>query len=434
MKRLLSIFLALAVALAGLPALSATGVAPAVPRLQFVDSSGNPLAAGSVTVYLAGTTTSTNTWQDAGLTTLNTNPVTLDGSGAATIWLSPSVSYKFLVKNSAGSTVATIDNISGGLTSVSGVSVPNSGSGSYNVLFAANDTMSANRTLTLDLNDGNRALTLSGDLTTGGAFTTAGAYSTTLTSTAATNVTLPTTGTLATLAGAEALSNKTITASTLSGGTLTGAITASSPTLTGSITVTGTVTAGTVTTTALTVGGVAYATPGWVLLATATASTSASLTFTGITSTYDEYVFEIVDLLPATDGTQIYIRTSANSGSTWDSGASDYTYVVATHAAGSATSLNSAGAAQIILAEQISNTTARGGVVGQVRLYNPSGTASHKRFVSQVANPQNGTTASIISIGQGARAATAAINGVQFLSSSGNLTSGTIRMYGVKKS
>lgn len=59
------------------------------------------------------------------------------------------------------------------------------------------------------------------------AFTSAGAVdntkipvlsgddATTLTTTAATNVTLPTTGTLATLAGAEALSNKTITASSL---------------------------------------------------------------------------------------------------------------------------------------------------------------------------------------------------------------------------
>ena len=174
---------------------------------------------------------------------------------------------------------------------------------------------------------------------------------------------------------------------------------------------------------------------GWVYLDSKTASTSATLDFTSfIDSTYDEYVFEIVDLLPATDGVQIYIRTSANAGSSWDSGGTDYTYVVASQVGAAATALSSAGAAQIIMAEQISNTTSRGGVVGQVRLYNPSGTASHKRFVFHMANPQNGTTASISSTGQGARAATAAINGVRFLSSSGNITSGTIRMYGVRKS
>ena len=51
----------------------------------------------------------------------------------------------------------------------------------------------------------------------GGTLATAGAYSTTLTSTGTTNVTLPLTGTLATLAGTESLSNKTITASSFAG-------------------------------------------------------------------------------------------------------------------------------------------------------------------------------------------------------------------------
>jgi len=45
----------------------------------------------------------------------------------------------------------------------------------------------------------------------GATLATSGAYSLTLTTTAASNVTFPTTGTLATLAGAEALTNKTIT-------------------------------------------------------------------------------------------------------------------------------------------------------------------------------------------------------------------------------
>lgn len=59
-----------------------------------------------------------------------------------------------------------------------------------------------------------KTITLEGDLATIGAFTLR------LTATANTDVVLPLTGTLATLAGAEALSNKTITSSSFSGTTL----------------------------------------------------------------------------------------------------------------------------------------------------------------------------------------------------------------------
>ena len=66
------------------------------------------------------------------------------------------------------------------------------------------------------VNNGAKTITLGGNLTTTGAFNTS------LAVTGATSVTLPTTGTLATLAGTEALSNKTITLSSFSGTTITG--------------------------------------------------------------------------------------------------------------------------------------------------------------------------------------------------------------------
>ncbi len=53
---------------------------------QFCDANGKPYAGGKVYFYIPNTTTFKNTWQDAGQTTLNTNPVVLDGAGRAVIY------------------------------------------------------------------------------------------------------------------------------------------------------------------------------------------------------------------------------------------------------------------------------------------------------------------------------------------------------------
>lgn len=73
-------------------------------KQQFFDGSGRPLAGGSVTLYQPGTTTPVNTWQDSGLTTLNTNPVVLDSNGMASIWGQNDVLYRQIVKDASGIT------------------------------------------------------------------------------------------------------------------------------------------------------------------------------------------------------------------------------------------------------------------------------------------------------------------------------------------
>lgn len=82
----------------------------------------------------------------------------------------------------------------------------------FSLIFAVPTVFTADHTLTLDIGDADRSVTLGGNLATAGAVTFAGAFAATLTLTGATGVTLPTTGTLATLAGTETLSGKTLTA------------------------------------------------------------------------------------------------------------------------------------------------------------------------------------------------------------------------------
>lgn len=80
------------------------------------------------------------------------------------------------------------------------------------------------------MDNGNKTITLGGDLVT------SGNYSTTINTTGVTNITLPTSGTMATLAGTETLTNKTFVNSSLSGTlTLGGTTFPSNPGATGQV-------------------------------------------------------------------------------------------------------------------------------------------------------------------------------------------------------
>jgi hypothetical protein len=91
-----------------------SGSAPILPLIQFTNALGAAVESGTVTTYVAGSLTLTPTWQDEDLTILNTNPIQLDSSGQALIFLDPSIKYKFLLKNAFGATVPgwPVDDIS----------------------------------------------------------------------------------------------------------------------------------------------------------------------------------------------------------------------------------------------------------------------------------------------------------------------------------
>ena len=177
----------------------------------------------------------------------------------------------------------------------------------------------------------------------------------------------------------------------------------------------------------------------WTWLATVTAVNAATAEFTtGINSTYDQYVIVGTDINPATDNTNLWIRTDSNGGASFDAGASDYSWAVDGVRFESTMQVLDdidAAATQIVANTDITNkgldngTSSGSNII--VYIHNPSGTTYHKMLTWQLGGVvYSDPTGVFIINGVGKRAATAAINAIQFLMSSGNLD-GTFRLYGV---
>lgn len=87
---------------------------PPFPVFRAFDANGAPLAGGLLYSYAGGTTTPLVTYaDDAG--NVNANPVVLDSSGSANVRLS-TLPYKLVLKDAAGTTQWTVDNINPPLT------------------------------------------------------------------------------------------------------------------------------------------------------------------------------------------------------------------------------------------------------------------------------------------------------------------------------
>ena len=174
-----------------------------------------------------------------------------------------------------------------------------------------------------------------------------------------------------------------------------------------------------------------------VLLSTATASSSANLTFaSGIDSTYKEYQFHFTDIHPASNGD---FTVNFRDGSTaYDATKTTTFFHSQSNEAGNYTNL----------AYQTGNDVAQGtGVAtiarkigtgndetcaGILHLFDPANTTFVKHFISRAFAYQNiSAQYNADNFGAGYCNVTAAIDGVQFAMASGNIDSGTIKMYGI---
>lgn len=181
--------------------------------------------------------------------------------------------------------------------------------------------------------------------------------------------------------------------------------------------------------------GVRWGGGGLVLLEEHTASASASLTFTtSISSVFDEYMIEFINVRPVTDEDNLWMRMSTNGGSSYDAGANyGWAHINWRSTTSLAAGLESAATKmQITDAGVDSGAATSSGVLGSIRLTNPASPTMWKYCVGKLY----AFGASGFHIGTehiGSYQVVTPVNAFQFLYAAGNIASGTIRVYGFTK-
>lgn len=173
-----------------------------------------------------------------------------------------------------------------------------------------------------------------------------------------------------------------------------------------------------------------------LLIETKTASASPTIDFTmGLDDTYDAYEIVISNLKPATDDVEVWLRIGTGGGPTYQT--AGYRYATqATHDGGGANAASTSDA-KIILTG-IGAGSSVGNAAGEhynatVHFQNPEVTTDFVAFYAIGSYVTAGGQYAVFH-GGGMFATVGAITGIRLMFESGNIASGGISLYGVKKS
>ena len=176
-----------------------------------------------------------------------------------------------------------------------------------------------------------------------------------------------------------------------------------------------------------------------VLLATETASSSATISFTsGIDSTYKEYIFKFYDIHPATDDTRLTFQSDTGTNTSYNQTITSTCFQAKHSEADDDTGLayqagndQAQGTAFQRITDSIGNAN-DASAVGSLHIFDPSSSTYVKHFISR-------TQHMVGSSGVGSKDlyyagyfnTTTALTRFQFKMASGNIDAGTIKLYGV---
>lgn len=172
---------------------------------------------------------------------------------------------------------------------------------------------------------------------------------------------------------------------------------------------------------------------GKQFIASIDASNDATIDFTGFDATkFDAYEFVLSNVVPATDGVGLILRTSTDGGSNYDAGASDYrsNYTIVAATGGGAD--NTTASSIALTTSNVGSSAGEDGVSGSLIV-----TGAHLTKKTTVTGQFGSWRNDGVFFGStiyGARDSSADVDAIRFLFTSGNVESGTITMYGLSNS
>ena len=175
------------------------------------------------------------------------------------------------------------------------------------------------------------------------------------------------------------------------------------------------------------------------LISTQNASSSSTISFTsGIDSTYKEYVFKFIDIHPGTAGVFWTFQANAAGGSGYNETITSTSFRAVHTEAGSGQvdyigGIDQANGTsfQNIISDGDIKTDNDSSLAGTLHIFDPSSTTFVKHFIATTNHMVNNSQISNNYVA-GYFNTASAIDEIQFKFDSGNIDTGTIKMYGIK--
>lgn len=149
-----------------------------------------------------------------------------------------------------------------------------------------------------------------------------------------------------------------------------------------------------------------------------------------ITSAYGHYIIELQDVKVSSPGDTLYLRVSSDTGATYKSGASDYTWQLAVNN-GSVTTTSDSLDSELHLTTATLDNGSDDILNGRIEFFSPTGSsnASHFKWELQYKN----TSGALTTIkGAGLYNTPASFDAIKLYLGAGVFTSGSYKLYGIR--